>query len=69
LGPATAKTGNYTSKDGGKSALMLMGDACKPQWDAWQKECIAEGGTDAGPNGCTVEAGLLAQSTLLLLNK
>jgi hypothetical protein len=66
---ANAKTGNYTSKDGGKSAIMLMGDACKPQWDAWQKECIAEGGTDAGPNGCTVQAGILSQSTLLLLKK
>jgi hypothetical protein len=29
----------YTSRDGGKSAIMLMGIACKSEWDAWLKEC------------------------------
>jgi hypothetical protein len=29
----------YTSRDGGKSAIMLMGIACKSEWDAWFKEC------------------------------
>jgi hypothetical protein len=66
---SNAKTGNYTSKDGGKSAIMLMGDACKPQWEAWLNECVAEGGTEAGPGGCTMQAGMLSQSTLLMLNK
>src|ERR1700687_3255847 len=66
---SNGKTGDYTSKDGGKSMLSLMGIACKSEWHAWQQECIAEGGTDGGPNGCTMQAGILAQSTLLLLGK
>jgi hypothetical protein len=63
------RDGAYTSLDGGKSAIRLMGIACRSQWDTWQKECIANGGTDAGPNGCTVQAGILAQVALKLLGK
>jgi hypothetical protein len=66
---SNGKTGDFTSKDGGKSAIMLMGRACKLQWDAWLKECVADGGTEAGPGGCTMQSGVLAQSTLLLLGK
>ena len=63
------QNGSYTSFDGGKSAIKLMGEACKSQWDAWQDQCIAQGGTDGGPNGCTMQAGVLAQSALKLLGK
>jgi hypothetical protein len=63
------RTGSYSSFDGGKSAIRLMGLACKSQWDAWQKQCVADGGTDTGPNGCTVQAGVLAQTALKLLGK
>jgi hypothetical protein len=66
---SNGKTGEFTSKDGGKSAILLMGRACKLQWDAWLKECVADGGTEAGPGGCTMQSGVLAQSTLLLLGK
>jgi hypothetical protein len=63
------QNGSYTSFDGGRSAIRLMGQACKAQWDAWQDQCIAKGGTDGGPGGCTMQAGLLAQTALKLLGK
>jgi len=66
---SNAKRGNYTSKDGGKSAIMLMSDACSAEWDAWHRDCVAEGGTEGGVGGCTMPAGFLAQATLKLLGK
>jgi hypothetical protein len=64
------RTGSYSSFDGGRSAIRLMSLACKSQWEAWQKQCVADRGTDSGPNGCTVRAArLLAQTALKLLGK
>jgi hypothetical protein len=63
------RNGSYTSFDGGMSAIRLMGVACKAQWDAWQDECIAQGGTDGGPGGCTMQAGIMAQAALKMLGK
>ena len=53
-----AQSGSYTSYDGGMSAIKLMGQ-CRAQWDAWQDQCIADGGTDGGVGGCTMQAGML----------
>jgi len=63
-----AQSGSYSSFDGGTSAINLMG-ACKAQWDAWEDQCIADGGTDGGPGGCTMQAGLLAQAAIKLVGK
>src|SRR5262245_56067396 len=63
------RTGPYTSSDGGKSAIILMTLVCKTQWEAWHKQCVAEGGTDGGPNGCTMRAGRMAQLALKLVGK
>ncbi|MGA3242386.1 MAG: hypothetical protein ABSG03_39575 [Bryobacteraceae bacterium] len=63
-----AKEGPYNSFDGGKSALTLMA-ACKSQWEAWVNECIAEGGTDGGEGGCTMQSGILAQLSIKLVGK
>jgi hypothetical protein len=60
-----ARRGSYTSSDGGKSAIQLMGK-CEWQWHAWQDLCEAGRDTDGD---CTVKAVMLAQSTLKLLGK
>jgi hypothetical protein len=60
-----AQNGSYTSFDGGKSAMLLMGQ-CTAQWNAWQDKCMADGDTDGG---CTLKAAMLAQSALKLLGK
>ena len=69
---AQARDGSYATSgpasDGGKSTIMLMGQ-CKAQWDVWQNECIANGGTDGGPGGCTSKAYLVAFAVLKSLGK
>jgi hypothetical protein len=60
-----ARGGPYTSSDGGKSAIQLLGK-CESQWHAWQDQCEAGMDTDGD---CTVKAVMLAQSTLKLLGK
>lgn len=60
-----AQKGSYTSSDGGRSAVLLMGE-CDAEWKAWHDQCMASGDTDGD---CTLKAGTLAQSTLLLLGK
>lgn len=62
---AKGKQGQYTSLDGGKSAMRLM-EACHAQWYAVVDDCVADG--DAEGN-CNLKAGMLAQAALKLLNK
>jgi hypothetical protein len=54
--------------DGGRAVLNLIGK-CETQWKAWQNECVARGGTDGGPGGCTTKAYLLAYGALKSLGK
>ena len=63
------RDGAYTSFDGGKSAIRLMGEACKAEWNAWEDQCIANGGADGGFNGCTAQALIQAQLALKMLGK
>jgi hypothetical protein len=62
---AQAQNGSYTSFDGGKSALQLIG-RYKAQWNAFEDGCIAAGDTDSN---CTLKSGLLAQSALKQVGK
>lgn len=56
--------GHYSSYDGGKSALKLMQEDCLIQSadyiDACERDKI---------EGCTLQAGILIQSALKMLNK
>ncbi len=60
-----AKNGQYSSFDGGESALRLMGQ-CEDQWKAYVDACVQSGNTDGN---CTLQSGILAQAVLKLLNK
>ena len=60
-----AKTGSYTSDDGGKSAMRLMVE-CDAQWTPWQNKCMADGETDGD---CSVKAAAPAQSAIKLAGK
>jgi hypothetical protein len=63
---AKAKSNDsYTSLDGGKSAVMLLGD-CEDTMNAYVDDCKSAGGTEGD---CTVKAGLLSQAGLKLLNR
>jgi hypothetical protein len=69
---AEGKKGSYASSgtafEGGKSVLLLIAK-CQPQWDSWTRECVAQGGSEGGPNGCTMQSYLLAHGALKLLGK
>lgn len=65
---ARAKTGQYTSLDGGNSALRLIG-ACREEWEAYVTACEKAGGRREGEGNCTMQSALLAQTALKLLNK
>lgn len=60
-----ARGPQYTSFDGGKSAIQLLGQ-CPSEWNAYVDACIATGDTDGN---CTLKSGVLAQAALKLLNK
>src|SRR5271165_2733397 len=60
-----AQKGSYTSSDGGRSAMLLMGE-CDATWKSWHDQCMASGDTDGN---CTLKAAMLAQSALKLLGK
>lgn len=59
------KHGNYTSKDGGTSALSLLGE-CQDEWRAWHESCIAHGGKD---KECMLQIGVLSQAAIKLSGK
>lgn len=61
---ANAKAGDYSSLDGGKSSIRLLGQC--PQWQAYVDSCIQSGKEDGV---CTLQAGILAQAALKLVNK
>lgn len=56
-----SNTGNYSSFDGGKSAMRMMTGACLQQFKNWTDSCVATG-QDRGD--CNVKATLLAQTAL-----
>jgi hypothetical protein len=60
-----AKEGQYSSFDGGKSAMRLLGE-CPKQWKAYVDACMS---MEDAEGDCTLKSGLLAQSALKLLNK
>ncbi|MDR3499932.1 MAG: hypothetical protein P4L72_11990 [Parvibaculum sp.] len=60
-----AKKGLYTSSDGGKSALRLLGE-CDHEWTRYVDACTQSGDTDGN---CTLKSGLLAQAALKLVGK
>jgi hypothetical protein len=60
-----ATSGQYSSLDGGKSAMRLLGD-CPDQWKKYLDACIRSGDTDGN---CTLKTAILAQAALKLLNK
>lgn len=60
-----AQDGQYSSDDGGKSATQLLG-VCPDQLKEYVDVCVQAGDTDGN---CTLKSGILAQSTLKLLNK
>jgi hypothetical protein len=60
------KVGDYSSFDGGASALLLM-NQCEPQWRLYSNECV---NTGEGSDGeCTLKAGILAQAAIKIQNK
>ncbi len=58
----------YTSSDGGHSAMLVLG-ACQPQFDAYWTDCMGGRTDHEADSSCTVNAGILAQAALKLLNK
>lgn len=60
-----AKEGEYSSLDGGKSAVRLLGE-CDDQWHAYVGACMKSGQTDGK---CTLSAAVLAQAALKLAGK
>jgi hypothetical protein len=54
--------------EGGRAVLDLIGK-CDTQWKAWHNECVARGGTDGGPGGCTTKAYILAYGALKIIGK
>jgi uncharacterized protein len=62
---AKAKDGQFSSFDGGKSAMRLLGE-CPDQWKAYVDACMRSGDTDGN---CTLRSGALAQVALKLLGK
>ena len=62
---AKARQHQYSSFDGGKSAIQLLGD-CQAQWNTYEDACMASGDTDSS---CTAKSAILAQTALKLLNK
>ncbi len=57
---------DYTSSDGGHSAMKLL-LPCDASWTAWVSNCQATGGGSDGD--CTVKSGALAQLALLALGQ
>jgi hypothetical protein len=57
--------GKYAWFDGEDSATQLVRVACKIQWATWRDDCLALGGTDGGWGGCSMQASMLAQFTLV----
>lgn len=60
-----AQNSQYSSFDGGKSAMQLLGD-CPDQWKDYVDACMRSGNTDGD---CTLKSGILAQAALKSLNK
>jgi len=61
-----AKSGSYSSNDGGKSALLLM-EACHAEWDAWMESCLKS--KDSTEGGCNMTFGNLAMAAIKLNGK
>jgi hypothetical protein len=60
-----AQNSQYSSFDGGKSAMQLLGD-CPDQWKEYVDACMRSGDTDGN---CTVKSAVIAQAALKLFNK
>lgn len=59
------KRPEFTSSDGGQSAMLLM-DRCRKEWDAFADSCQRNGGTDSD---CTAKSVAISQMALKLLGK
>ena len=60
-----AKLGSYSSADGGRSSVRLLGE-CPTEWNAYVDACVGSGDTEGN---CTLKSGVLAQAALKLLGK
>ena len=58
---AMEKSPVYTWRDGGRSAVAMLG-MCAPESEAWIGSCIQESG-DSRPD-CSLKAGVMAQAML-----
>jgi hypothetical protein len=54
------KTGNYSARDAGKSADLLLGH-CQAPWMAWVRDCVNKGNT---ADSCIRKSALFAQNTI-----
>ena len=62
---ANAKTGNYSSLDGGQSAMRLMAQ-CLDEWRAYQDACHQRGSADFQCNAASIG---IAQTALKQFGK
>jgi hypothetical protein len=62
---AEARNGDYSSFDGGKSALRLMAQ-CFKEWEAYENACHQSGSQDFQ---CNAASAAMAQVTLKRLGK
>jgi hypothetical protein len=61
-----ARYGQYSSYDGGKSARVLLEQACPVEYVGWIESCEKNADTR---NSCVMKASILAQTAIKLLNK
>jgi hypothetical protein len=58
--------GQYSSYDGGKSALNLLEDGCVNESSRWIEACVASGNTR---ENCNEKAVILAQASIKMMGK
>ena len=61
-----AEFGEYSSFDGGKSAIRMLAEKCHSEFLAWTKACQADGKSDGD---CTFTAGIGAQLAIKKFGK